>query len=113
MVAEMLLHNASEFLALLCLAGMIATVIRWPSSGRRAFLFAFGLFLAGTMLREIVVWWFGARAWPDDAIHMSSIGRIVQITGSVLFVRAALVRYCGEWGWMLVCAVAAAGAWLL
>lgn len=110
MVADMLLRNASELLALLCFAGLIATVVRWPMSMRRAFLFAFGVFLAGTMLREIVVFWYGARAWPDEAVVLSMTGRIIQIVGSILFVRAALVRYCGEWGWLAVFLFAAIGA---
>lgn len=113
MVAEMLLRNASEVLALLCLAGLVATVVRWPTSVRRAFLLAFGIFLAGTMLREIVVFWYGARAWPDDAVHLSAVGRFIQIVGSVLFVRAALVRYCGEWGWLAVIILTAIGAMIL
>lgn len=113
MVAEMFLKNASELLAVLCFVGIIATVVRWRTSYRRAFLLAFAAFLAGTMMRELVVWFYGPRGWPDDAVHLSAVGRVVQIVGSVLFIRASLVRYCGEWGWLLVILLAAVGAMIL
>lgn len=100
-------HNTSELLALLCVAGLIACGFRWRMANRRDFLLAFFLFLAGTLIRELVVFFYGIAAWPAEALAWSGFGRLVQIFGGALFVRAALKEACGEWGWMLVFAVAA------
>lgn len=101
------LHNTSELLALLCVAGIVAAACRWRQAVRRDFLLAFGLFLAGSLIREIVVYRFGVSAWPAEALSWSGAGRLVQILGAALFVRASLKPACGEWGWVLVFAVAA------
>lgn len=106
-------HNTSELLALLCIAGIIACAMRWRTANRRDFLLAFCLFLAGTLIRELVVYVYGIAAWPSDALSWSGFGRVVQIGGGALFVRAALKHACGEWGWILVFAVAAGFAALL
>ena len=100
------LHNTSELLGLLCLAGIAACFVRWRTAVRRDFLFAFGLFLAGTLIRELVVFAFGATNWPAAAVAWSASGRLVQIIGAALFVRASLRADCGEWGWLGVFAVA-------
>ena len=103
-------HNTSELLALLCGAGIGACLFRWPTANRRDFLLAFGVFLAGTLTRELVVFWYGVALWPTDALTWSGFGRLVQIIGGALFVRASLKHACGEWGWMLVFVVASAFA---
>lgn len=100
-------HNTSELLALLCVAGIVACAVRWRTANRRDFLLAFCLFLAGTLIRELVVYFYGIAAWPADALSLSGFGRVVQIVGGALFVRASLKHACGEWGWILVFAVAA------
>jgi hypothetical protein len=100
------LHNTSELLALLCAAGVAACVVRWRLANRRDFLLAFGIFLIGTLIRELVVYCYGVVGWPAEALHWSGFGRLVQIIGGALFVRASLRHACGEWGWMLVFAVA-------
>lgn len=101
-----LVHNTSELLALLCGAGIAACIFRWPTANRRDFLLAFGVFLAGTLIREAVVYRYGIISWPAEALTWSGIGRAIQIIGGAMFVRASLKHACGEWGWMLVFAVA-------
>lgn len=101
-----LLQNSSELLALLCAAGIAACGVRWRQALRRDFLFAFGLFLAGTLVRELVVFFFGVVGWPPEAVAWSGLGRVIQVLGAALFVRASLKEACGEWGWALVFAVA-------
>lgn len=110
MMAEILIRNTSEFLALLCIAGLAACLARWPTSRRRAYLLAFGAFLGGTLMREAAVWFYGPTGWPVEALYLSAAGRAAQIFGSMLFVRAALRDYCGEWGWIAIVAAAAIGA---
>lgn len=100
-------HNTSELLALLCAAGIAACAFRWRTANRRDFLFAFCLFLIGTLIREVVVYRYGIASWPAEALTWSGIGRAVQIVGAAFFVRASLKHACGEWGWLLVFAVAA------
>lgn len=100
-------HNTSELLALLCAAGIATCAFRWRTANRRDFLLAFGVFLAGTLIRELVVFFYGATGWPAEALTWSGFGRLVQIIGGALFVRASLKHACGEWGWLLVFAVAA------
>lgn len=107
------IHNTSELLALLCIAGIVGCAFRWRTAARRDFLFAFALFLAGTFLREYVVWIYGVANWPLSALMWSGAGRAIQILGGVLFVRASLREVCGEWGWMLVFVASAIGAGLL
>lgn len=107
MMGGSVLHNASELLALLCVAGIVACAVRWPQALRRDFLLAFGLFLAGTLTREIVVFYYGATGWPLEAVWWSASGRVIQILGAALFVRGSLKNACGEWGWLLVFGLAA------
>lgn len=113
MMGSYILHNTSELLALLCGAGIAACAFRWRTANRRDFLLAFGVFLAGTLIREGVVYVFGATGWPAEALAWSAAGRVVQIVGGALFVRASLRHACGEWGWMLVFAAAAFVAGLI
>lgn len=107
MMGGYFVHNTSELLALLCVAGIVACLFRWRAANRRDFLLAFGIFLIGTLIRELVVYYYGIAAWPSGALTWSGIGRVVQIVGGALFVRASLKNACGEWGWMLVFALAA------
>ncbi len=99
-------HNTSELLACLCAAGVFAALFRWRGAVRHDFLLSFMLFLAGTLVREIVVWRYGVADWPEVALHWSAFGRLVQVVGGVLFVRASMRDTCGEWGWIVVLAAA-------
>jgi hypothetical protein len=101
------IHNTSELLALLCIAGIGACFVRWRTAARRDFLAAFALFLAGTLIRELVVFGYGATNWTAEAVMWSASGRLVQIVGAAFFVRAALKHDCGEWGWIIVFTIAA------
>jgi len=107
------MQNASELLALLCAVGIAASLLRWRRAARKDFLLAFIVFLAGTLMREWVVYIYGARGWPALAVDLSAAARLVQISGAALFVRASLREACGEWGWVAVLAAAAAGAVML
>lgn len=107
MMGGFFVHNTSELLALLCGAGILACGFRWRTANRRDFLLSFGIFLIGTLIREIVVYHYGIASWPADALAWSGMGRLVQIVGAALFVRASLRHACGEWGWVLVFALAA------
>jgi len=108
MSPEIFLHNSSEALGLLCLAGVLAGLVRWPVAARRDLLLAFIVFLAGAFLREIVVYIYGATGWGPDALLLSFAARLIQVAGAVLFVRAALLQSCGEWGWIATLATATA-----
>ena len=108
-----LVHNTSELLALLCAAGVVVSALRWRAAVHKDILVAFILYLAGTLIREGGVYVFGATTWPPEALDVAALGRLVQIAGALLFVRAAMKRPCGEWGWMLVFVAAAIGAALL
>lgn len=107
------IHNTSELLGLLCLAGIAACFVRWRTAARRDLLLAFAIFLAGTLGRELVVYFYGSVNWASPAVWWSGSGRLVQIIGAALFVRAALKNDCGEWGWIGVFAVAAIFASLI
>lgn len=107
MMGGTLVTNTAQLIAMLCAAGIAACVLRWPTALRRDFLFAFGLFLGGTLIRELVVCFYGVSGWPHEALIWSGTGRLVQIVGAALFVRAALRDSCGEWGWLLVFGLAA------
>lgn len=113
MMGGIFVHNTSELLALLCGAGILACAFRWRTANRRDFLFAFCLFLTGTLIREAVVYFYGISSWPAEALTWSGIGRVVQIVGGAFFVRASLKHACGEWGWLLVFVVAAVLAGLI
>lgn len=103
-------QNASELLALLCVAGLGAALFRWRRAVRRDFLLAFILFLLGALGREVIVWAYGITGWPLTASHWSAAARGLQIVGAVLFVRVSLRDVCGEWGWILVVVAASVGA---
>lgn len=108
-----LMQNSSELLALLCLAGLIAMILRWKYATRRDIKLAFGVFMAASVLREVVVLIFGPQGWPAEAMMMSFAGRVGQIIGALLFLRAISREKCGEVGWMVVLIVAAIGAALI
>lgn len=100
------LINASQVLAFLSIAGLVTCLWRLPRSEHPAHLLAFALMLAGTLLREIAVYVYGAEVWGAGALFLSAVARDVQIVGAILFVRAVTLPRCGEWVWMGV-AVAA------
>lgn len=94
-----LLENSAEFMASLCLFGVIAALYRLPRASRPDILAAFIIFMFGSFFREIVVYVYGGITWPATAIYLSTISRVVQIIGAALFIRASTVDKCGEWGW--------------
>lgn len=94
--------NTSQALALLALIGVGAGLLRWRNATRRDFLLAFLIFLFGTALREVPVYFAGMSAWSINWVLLSGISRVVQLIGVVLFVRASLRDHCGPWGWKAV-----------
>lgn len=105
--------NTSEFIALLCAAGIATCGLRWSSALHRDYLFAFAVFLFGSMIREMTVHYYGAISWPPEALIWSGLSRIIQIVGIALFIRASLGKVCGEWGWIAVLVIATIGAWII
>ena len=95
-----LLINASQALAFLCAAGLVTCLVRLRKSDHPAHLIAFALMLAGTLVREIVVYFWGADIWNNWPMLVSGFARDIQIIGALLFVRAVTVGRCGEWVWL-------------
>ncbi len=94
--------NSSQALALLALVGFGAGLFRWRAAARRDFLLAFLIFLFGSAVREVPVYFVGMQGWSLDWVLLSGVARLVQLVGVVLFVRAALRDHCGPWGWWAV-----------
>lgn len=94
------LINASEALAFLCFAGLVTCLWRLPRAEYPAHLIAFALMLLGTLVRESVIYFWGADVWTATPILVSAIARDIQIVGAVLFVRAVTLPRCGEWVWI-------------
>lgn len=100
------LLNASQALAFLCFAGFITCLWRFPKAEYPQHLIAFALMLAGTLIREVVIYLWGATTWGAAPTLASAIARDVQIVGALLFVRAVTQPRCGEWVWVGVAAAA-------
>lgn len=113
MTAADIVVNTSELIAILCAVGIATCALRWSSAVHRNYLFAFGVFLLGSMIREVTVHYYGVTGWPPDALVWSGVSRLIQIAGIALFIRASLAKVCGEWGWIAVLVVAMVGAWLI
>lgn len=90
-------QSASEILGLLCAAGVITGALRWKHATRRDILLAFILILAATAMREAVVYIWGVRQWPDPAVLMSGVARLLQIVGAVMFINASVKGVCPQW----------------
>ena len=101
MAAE-LLQNTSQALEFIVGLALLAAVWRFrrAPANSRDFLLAFVVFLAGSLLREIVVRYGGASAWQDAHVMWSAAARGVQIAGAMLYVRATFHDRCGEWSWI-------------
>lgn len=113
MIAADIVINTSELIAILCAAGIATCALRWSSAVHRDYLFAFGVFLLGSMIREATVYYYGVTGWPQDALIWSGLSRVIQIAGIALFIRASLAKVCGEWGWIAVLVAAMVGAWIV
>lgn len=97
-----LTQNTAEWMAFLCLAGIVAAMFRMQKAARPDILVAFIIFLLGTFAREVVVHVYGVYSWPMTAVYLSGIARLCQILGAALFIRAAIKDRCGEWGWVAI-----------
>lgn len=97
-----LTQNSAEWMAFLCLAGIVAAMYRMPRASRPDVLLAFIVFLLGTFGREVVVHMYGMQTWPATAVYLSGLARLFQIIGAAMFIRAAIKERCGEWGWIAI-----------
>jgi hypothetical protein len=75
-------------------------------SPRSLLLWAFALYMIGSMGREAVVLVFGMNGWPENAVILSAASRGVQIGGACLFVYALTARFCGHYIWISSLAMA-------
>ena len=94
---EWFFFQSSQMLGVLAFAGAAAGWYRWDKAIRRDFLLAFILFLAGTGLREVPVYIWGLKDWPDLAFCISAAARLFQLAGAFLFLRYALRDICPPW----------------
>lgn len=99
--------NTAQALCLLAAAGALAGMIRWPNAARHDFLLSFIVFLWGTFIAQLPVHLGGMVGWGPGLILLATIGRLVQLIGSILFMRASLRDYCRWWGWIAVVAFVA------
>lgn len=100
MIPEYWLIKSGVMLAVMATIGLVAVLLRWPAARRKDYLFAFAVILVGLVLREVAVAVWGGRSWPDEAILLSTVGRVLKLIGAVLFVRAATLERCGEVFWV-------------
>lgn len=94
------LLNASQMLAFLSFAGLMVCLWRLPRSQHPSHLAAFAFMLAGTLLREVAIYVWGAEVWGVLPLVVSGAARDIQIVGALLFVRAVTLPRCGEWVWI-------------
>lgn len=108
-------RNLSEALGILAAVGVLAGLNRWRSvpRGRRLFLLAFIVSLAGMAVRELPVSIWGVVAWPAAALWLSALGRAIQVLGAGIFMWAAMKEHCGPVGCLLIFAFAFTAAFLL
>lgn len=94
--------NAAQALGFLAFAGVITGMIRWRHAGRRDLLLAVIIFLLGTFIAQLPVHIGGMVNWSADMILLSAAGRLIQVLGAVLFIRASLQDEWPDWAWMIV-----------
>lgn len=94
-------QQTSQALGFLSMLGVIASVVRWKDAVRKDILLAFAIYLLGASLRESVVYYYssteGGPGWTPLAYLLSGLSHVVQLTGVVLFLRAALADRCPAW----------------
>jgi hypothetical protein len=101
-VVSMIANNTAQALGLLAAAGLIAGIVRWRYAVRRDLLFSFIVFLLGTFVAQLPVHIGGMVGWGSALILLATAGRLIQLLGSILFLRASLRDHCPWWGWMAV-----------
>ena len=63
--------------------------------------------MAGSALREAVVYHYGGIGWNDTAMLVSGSARVLQILGVLLFIRAAVREHCPPWVFAALLAIVA------
>lgn len=91
-------------LELICGAAIIAGLLRLKTVQDRKFLVAFILFVFGTFIRELVVHSAGPVNWGDREVLFSACGRLFQLVGAILYIRATFAEKCGEYPWVVALA---------
>lgn len=105
--------NAAQALGLLSIAGVMAGMIRWRRAARRDLLLSVIVFLFGTGIAQIPIQLSGASNWPPEMVYFSALGRLVQVLGAVLFIRASLRGEWPDWGWKFVVLAIALMTWIV
>lgn len=104
-VHDWFFQQTSQALGFLSLLGVVAAAIRWKTAVRRDILLAFAIYLLGSSMREVVVYYFH-DGWTRLAYALSGTARVIQLVGAVLFLRSALAEYCPPWAhWTLFLSV--------
>lgn len=106
-------RDAAQALGLMAFVGMLAGLARWKHAARKDFLFAFIVFLLGTVIAQVPVHIGGMTGWGPDLVFLSGVGRMVQNVGAALFIVASLRDRCPRWGWIsLLAAVVFVTLWV-
>lgn len=105
--------NAAQALGLLSIAGVMTGMVRWRTAARRDLLFAVIVFMAGTCIAQLPVHFGGVANWSAEMLFLSALGRIIQVCGAVLFIRASLRPEWPAWGWKFVVVAVAFMTWLV
>lgn len=105
--------NAAQALGFLAFAGVITGLIYWRHAVRRDLLTAVIIFLLGTFIAQLPVHIGGMVNWSVNMILLSAVGRLIQVLGSVLFIRASLQGKWPDWVWMMVVLAVALLTWLV
>lgn len=105
--------NASECLAMLAVVGALVGIFRYRRAVRSDFVAAWIVVMVGVFVSQVPVYLGGMVGWGADLVLLSAIGRIIQITGAILFVRAVLRDECSPVAWVMVVGVALLAAVVL
>lgn len=94
---EWFFNQISQALGVLGLCGALAAAYRWNKAIRKDFLMSFIFFMVGTSLREGVVYHWGNQQWGDLPLMLSALSRLMQVVGSIMFIRYATKDICPPW----------------
>lgn len=100
--ASAIARNAAQALGLICFAGFLAGLVRWPHAKRLDFLLAFLVFMFGTVVAQLPVYIGGMTGWGVDLVLLSGVGRWTQNLGGALFIRVMLLGQCPPWTWKAI-----------
>jgi hypothetical protein len=97
-ISDWFFQQTSQALGFLSMLGVVAAAVRWQTALRRDILLAFAIYLAGSAMREVVVYVYSfPDYWTPLAYTLSGVSRVIQLVGVVLFLHAALSEHCQPW----------------